>query len=180
MSVTVPLDPGAQARALLHHLLESGDIIGQDAAGRTVIQLAADDWLLEQLMSFDSRSDQRIWRTTATPSRMMMPSLIGCERILPSGRKLMSDFDRLNAWSMAVRFTVKESSEGKPSISIEALGDTLPVLHDGLLGFELADGTSVEQAEELARRLNGIIRRVSYTGDFRAEFIGLRQEAGDA
>jgi hypothetical protein len=58
MSIAIlPLDPGAQARALLHHLLERGDIVGRDAAGRTVIQLAADDWLLEQLLSFDSHSE---------------------------------------------------------------------------------------------------------------------------
>ena len=31
MPVTaLPLDPGAQARALLHHLLETGDIIGRE------------------------------------------------------------------------------------------------------------------------------------------------------
>jgi hypothetical protein len=41
----------------LHHLLENGHIIGRDAAGRTVIQLAADDWLLDQLMTFDSGSE---------------------------------------------------------------------------------------------------------------------------
>jgi hypothetical protein len=53
MSVAaLPINPGARARALLHHLLESGDVIGRDAVGRTVIQLAADDWLLEQLMTF--------------------------------------------------------------------------------------------------------------------------------
>jgi hypothetical protein len=58
MSVTpLPLDPGAQARALLHHLLDSGDIIGRDEAGRAVIQLAADDWLLEQLMIFDAGAE---------------------------------------------------------------------------------------------------------------------------
>ena len=39
MSVTAfPLDPGAQARALLHHLLEAGEVIGRDAAARTVIR----------------------------------------------------------------------------------------------------------------------------------------------
>lgn len=53
----LPLDPGAEARALLHYLLEGGDIVGRDAAGRTVIQLAADDWLLEQLTGFDSGSE---------------------------------------------------------------------------------------------------------------------------
>jgi hypothetical protein len=57
MPVTaLPLDPAAQARALLHHLLEAGDIIGRDAAGRAVIQLAADDWLLERLLTFDAGS----------------------------------------------------------------------------------------------------------------------------
>jgi hypothetical protein len=55
--VVLPLDPGAQARALLHHLLERGDVVGRDASGRTVIQLAADDWPLEQLLSFDSHSE---------------------------------------------------------------------------------------------------------------------------
>jgi hypothetical protein len=58
MSVTaLRLDPGAQARALLHHLLEAGDIIGKDAAGRTVIQLAAADWLLDRLMTFDAGAE---------------------------------------------------------------------------------------------------------------------------
>jgi hypothetical protein len=34
MPVTaLPLDPGAQARALLRHLLEAGDIIGKDGDG---------------------------------------------------------------------------------------------------------------------------------------------------
>jgi hypothetical protein len=58
MSVTaLPLDSGDQARVLLHHLLESGDIIGRDEAGRAVIQLTADDWLLEQLMTFDAGAE---------------------------------------------------------------------------------------------------------------------------
>ena len=52
----MPLDSGAQARTLLRHLLEAGDVIGRDAAGRTVIQVAADDWLLEQLLTFDGGS----------------------------------------------------------------------------------------------------------------------------
>ena len=32
-------------------------MIGRDAAGRTVIQLAAEDWLLEQLMTFDAGAE---------------------------------------------------------------------------------------------------------------------------
>lgn len=42
---------------LLHHLLEAGDIIGRDSACRTVIQLAADDRLLDQLMTFDAGAE---------------------------------------------------------------------------------------------------------------------------
>ena len=44
--ITLPLDPAAQARALLHHLLEAGDVIGRDQSG-----LAVGDWLLEQLLT---------------------------------------------------------------------------------------------------------------------------------
>ena len=40
-----------------HHLLETGDIVGRDDAGRTVIQVAADDWLLEQLLTFDGGAE---------------------------------------------------------------------------------------------------------------------------
>ena len=41
--VPLPLPPGAEARALLHHLLEHGDIVGRDTAGQTIIQLVVDD-----------------------------------------------------------------------------------------------------------------------------------------
>ena len=54
--VPLPLPPSAEARALLHHLLEYGDILGKDTAGRTVIQVAADDWVLERLMTFDAEA----------------------------------------------------------------------------------------------------------------------------
>jgi hypothetical protein len=40
--VPLPLPPGAEARALLHYLLEHGDVVGIDAAGRTIIKLAVD------------------------------------------------------------------------------------------------------------------------------------------
>lgn len=51
--VPLPLPPGVQARALLHHLLEHGDIVGRGSAGGTIIQLEVDDWFLESLMTFD-------------------------------------------------------------------------------------------------------------------------------
>jgi hypothetical protein len=52
--VPLPLSQDVQARALLHHLLEHGDIVGRDAAGRTIVQLAVDDRVLETLMTFDA------------------------------------------------------------------------------------------------------------------------------
>ena len=32
--IPLRLDPGSQARTILHHLLERGDIAGRDAEGR--------------------------------------------------------------------------------------------------------------------------------------------------
>jgi hypothetical protein len=54
--VPLPLSPNAAARALLHHLLEHGDIVGRDVAGQTIIQLAVDDRLLETLITFDAEA----------------------------------------------------------------------------------------------------------------------------
>jgi hypothetical protein len=54
--VPLPLSPGAQAQALLHHLLEHGDVVGRDTAGQTIIQLAVDDRVLETLMTFDAEA----------------------------------------------------------------------------------------------------------------------------
>ena len=50
--VPLPLLPDAEARALLHHLLEHGHIAGRGSAGGTIIQLEVDDWVLESLMPF--------------------------------------------------------------------------------------------------------------------------------
>ena len=55
--VPLPIDAASQARTLLYHLLEHGDVAGRDAAGRTVITLAVDDWLLERLLTFDAGSE---------------------------------------------------------------------------------------------------------------------------
>jgi hypothetical protein len=52
--VPLPLPPGAEARTLLHHILEHGDIVGKDTKGRTVLQLAVDDWTLDRLLAFDA------------------------------------------------------------------------------------------------------------------------------
>jgi hypothetical protein len=54
--VPLPLPPGAEARALLHHILEHGDILGRDTPGRIIIQLAVDDWTVEKLLIFDAET----------------------------------------------------------------------------------------------------------------------------
>jgi hypothetical protein len=41
----------------LRHLLKAGDVVGRDQAGHTLIQLAADDWLFEQLLTFGGGSE---------------------------------------------------------------------------------------------------------------------------
>jgi hypothetical protein len=56
--VPLPLPPDAEARALLHHLLEHGDIVGWDSAGRTIIQLAVDGWVFEKLMGCDAEATE--------------------------------------------------------------------------------------------------------------------------
>jgi len=66
--------------------------------------------------------------------------------------------------TMEGRFTVKEGAEGKPSLAIEPYGERLPILGDGFLWLSLADGTSFEQAQDLASQLNRTIKRVAYTG----------------
>jgi hypothetical protein len=52
--VLLPLSRSLTARVLLHHLLEYSDIVGRDTAGRTIIQMAVDDRILEELMMFDA------------------------------------------------------------------------------------------------------------------------------
>lgn len=42
----------SEADRLLHNILEAGDIVGRDHAGRIVIQVAVDRCDFEQLMAF--------------------------------------------------------------------------------------------------------------------------------
>jgi hypothetical protein len=55
--VSLRLDPGSEARTLLHHLLEHGDLTGRDAASRTLLTLAVDDRLLQRLLTFDAGAE---------------------------------------------------------------------------------------------------------------------------
>jgi hypothetical protein len=50
-------DTASEARALLRFMLAHGDVVGMDHAGRTVLQLAVDQWTLDQLCAFDAGAE---------------------------------------------------------------------------------------------------------------------------
>jgi hypothetical protein len=60
-------------------------------------------------------------------------------------------------------FAVKEFADGKPWIMLERSGEGLEVLGDGYIGFELKEGTTLQEAEDLAATLCKSISTVSYT-----------------
>jgi hypothetical protein len=70
--VPLPLSAHAEARALLHHLLEHGDLVGKDSAGRMVIQVAVDGHTLDTLMSFDADDLEDQVTTSPTPMTRRM------------------------------------------------------------------------------------------------------------
>jgi hypothetical protein len=60
-------------------------------------------------------------------------------------------------------FTVKEFEGGQPWIYMEPFDTVLSPLAHGFIGFDLAEGTTLEQAHELATLLNSKLIRTSYT-----------------
>jgi len=48
-----------EAEQLLRQILEAGDIVGRDGAGRTVLQLAVDRATLDRLMAFGADAAER-------------------------------------------------------------------------------------------------------------------------
>ena len=44
-------------RAVLRHILETGDVLGRDASGRVVLTLAVDEWLLDKLAAFGAAAE---------------------------------------------------------------------------------------------------------------------------
>ncbi len=61
-------------------------------------------------------------------------------------------------------FTVKEYADGTPWIMLELLkGPDLSQLNGGFLGFDLAPGTTYEQAKVLVDAMRETITTTSYT-----------------
>ena len=61
------------------------------------------------------------------------------------------------------RFTVKESANGEPWIMLEPLGETLPLLKNGFISFDLRAGITLDDAQKLTQELNKEITGVSVT-----------------
>lgn len=60
------------------------------------------------------------------------------------------------------RFTVKESHDGRPWIAFEPAGRKITGLN-GMLGFDLKDGATLDAARGIARYLNENVRTLSLT-----------------
>ncbi|PVE25966.1 hypothetical protein DC522_01635 [Microvirga sp. KLBC 81] len=58
---------------------------------------------------------------------------------------------------------VKEHEYGHPFLVLEPTGETIPMLGDGLLSLRLREGTTIEEAEILARTLNRHLKGASIT-----------------
>jgi hypothetical protein len=59
-------------------------------------------------------------------------------------------------------FRVEEVAGGEFNIKLEPVGNNLAALGKGLLGFDLADGTTFNKAEEIAAFLQENITGISY------------------
>ena len=70
-------------------------------------------------------------------------------------------------------FTPSRYPSGEYWIVLEAFHEDLDVLNAGYLGFDLPEGTTANQAEEIAAYLNENIRAVSYTTPKTADAVPL-------
>lgn len=60
--------------------------------------------------------------------------------------------------------SVKEYENGEPWLMFDWLdGENLPLLRNGFMGIDLREGTTLEQAKELAGKINDLMVGISYT-----------------
>ena len=60
-------------------------------------------------------------------------------------------------------FRTRETANRDPLIVLEPLRGHLKILDGGFLSFDLPEGTTINQAEEIAAYLNEKIEAISYT-----------------
>jgi hypothetical protein len=51
-------------------------------------------------------------------------------------------------------FAVQRATDGKSILVVQLYQDTIPILREALIGFDLLGGTHLEQAKKLAEMLN--------------------------
>lgn len=61
------------------------------------------------------------------------------------------------------RFVVKDGKDGKPQILLERYHQTIAVLGNAVLGFDLLGGTTLEQAKKIVAVLNDNVLDVFLT-----------------
>jgi hypothetical protein len=61
------------------------------------------------------------------------------------------------------RFVIRDSNDGKPQIHVERYHQTISVLGDAVLGFDLLGGTTLEQAKRVVAVLNESVLDVFVT-----------------
>ena len=60
-------------------------------------------------------------------------------------------------------FTVKKYYDGKPWIALEPYEGSIERFDNGLLGFDLSEGTDINQAKEIANYLNKNLTKLTLT-----------------
>lgn len=64
----------------------------------------------------------------------------------------------------AYRATVKERSGGEPPfLMFEPMGENMPLLENAFVTLDLRPGTTLEQAQELARHFHTHVEGLSFT-----------------
>jgi hypothetical protein len=53
----MPIDLTDAPRIALNRMLETGDVVGRDQHGRTVIMVAVEDWMFDWLMAHGSEAE---------------------------------------------------------------------------------------------------------------------------
>jgi hypothetical protein len=60
-------------------------------------------------------------------------------------------------------FVIKQTADGKPQIVVERYHQTISVLNNAVLGFDLLGGTTLEQAKKAVALLNENVLNVFVT-----------------
>ena len=61
------------------------------------------------------------------------------------------------------RFAIRQTSDGKPQIVVERYHQSISVLNNTVLGFDLLGGTTLEQAKKMVSVLNENVLNVFVT-----------------